>query len=41
MEDLGVLTDQISQIYLKTSLVILVAEAEEAVREILAIEDRI
>ena len=38
LEGLEVLMDQISQIFLRTSLVILVVEAEEAIKEVLAIE---
>jgi len=41
LEDLAVLMEQISLIYLKTSLVILVVEVEEATKEALAIEVQI
>ena len=41
LEDLEVLMEQISQIFLKTSLVILVVEVEEVTKEVLATEDQI
>jgi hypothetical protein len=41
LEDLEVLMEQISQIYLKTSLVILGAEAEEVIKEAQIIEVQI
>ena len=41
LEDLAVLMEQISQIYLKTFLVISVVEVEEVVKEALAIEAQI
>ena len=41
LEDLAVLMGQISQIFLRTFLVILVVEAEEVTKEVLAIEDQI
>ena len=41
LEDLEVLMEQISQIYLRTSLVMLEEEVEEVTKEVLATEDQI